>query len=123
MALALGFVIAAVYRRTRSSSEFTATFPPTLVLLTVLIAMVTQVIGDNVLDAVRSVMTCEPDYLVMGMSAVTFFDGAKGAESFQQKVESFSGVKLSMGSKACAEALNVYGGVKRIATERLMPAS
>ena len=24
-----------------------------------------QVIGDNVLDAVRSVMTCEPDYLVM----------------------------------------------------------
>jgi hypothetical protein len=35
-----------------------------------------------VLDAVRSVMTCEPDYLVMGMSAVTFFDGAKGADRF-----------------------------------------
>ena len=26
-----------------------------------------NVIGGNVLDAVRSVMTCEPDYLVMGM--------------------------------------------------------
>src|SRR4249919_241578 len=36
------------------------------------------VINNNVLDAVRSVMTCAPDYLVMGMSAVTFFGGAKG---------------------------------------------
>ena len=27
------------------------------------------VISDNALDAVRSVMTCSPDYLVMGMSA------------------------------------------------------
>ena len=32
----------------------------------------TEVIGRNVLEAVRSVMTCSPDYLVMGMSAVTF---------------------------------------------------
>ena len=37
------------------------------------------VIADNTLDAVRSVMTCAPDYLVMGMSAVTFFGGTKGA--------------------------------------------
>ena len=29
----------------------------------------TEVIGRNVLEAVRSVMTCSPDYLVMGMSA------------------------------------------------------
>ena len=40
----------------------------------------TQVIGRNVLDAVRSVMTCSPDYLVMGMSAITFYGGAAGAE-------------------------------------------
>src|SRR5205823_12127360 len=38
-----------------------------------------ELIGRNVLDAVRSVMTCEPDYLVMGMSSVTFIGGAKGA--------------------------------------------
>ena len=31
------------------------------------------VISDNVMDAVKSVMTCSPDYLVMGMSAITFF--------------------------------------------------
>jgi hypothetical protein len=32
-----------------------------------------QTIGDNTLEAVCSVMTCVPDYLVMGISAVTFF--------------------------------------------------
>ena len=41
-----------------------------------------EVIASNVLEAVRSVMTCKPDYLVMGMSAVTFFDGEKGADRF-----------------------------------------
>ena len=41
----------------------------------------TLVIGDNTLDAVKSVMTCSPDYLVMGMSAVTFYGGAKGADA------------------------------------------
>jgi hypothetical protein len=51
IALALGGVVAWVYRRTRSGADFTATFPPTLVLLSVLIAMVTQVIGDNVARA------------------------------------------------------------------------
>src|SRR3954465_586925 len=45
------------------------------------------VISDNVTDAVKSVMTCEPDYLVMGMSAITFFGGAKGADDFVRKIE------------------------------------
>ena len=44
------------------------------------------VIADNTLDAVCSVMTCAPDYLVMGMSAVTFYGGSKGADAFQSKV-------------------------------------
>jgi maleate isomerase len=72
-------------------------------------------IAENVVDAVKSVMTCKPDYLVMGMSAVTFFDGSKGADAFQAKVEDVSGVKISIGSHACAAALRTYGGVKRIA--------
>jgi uncharacterized membrane protein YhiD involved in acid resistance len=46
-ALLLGLVIVGVYRYTRSAPNVTASFPATLVLLTVLIAMVTQVIGDN----------------------------------------------------------------------------
>jgi maleate isomerase len=40
-----------------------------------------SVISDNVMDAVKSVMTCQPDYLVMAMSAITFFGGAKGADT------------------------------------------
>jgi maleate isomerase len=75
----------------------------------------TLVIGENTLDAVKSVMTCEPDYLVMGMSAVTFYGGAKGADAFQEKVEKTSGVKISIGSHSCTAALKAYGGIKRIA--------
>jgi maleate isomerase len=73
-----------------------------------------KLIGGNTLDAVRSVMTCKPDHLVMGMSAVTFFDGAKGADRFVQEVEDLSGLKISVGSHACTAALNAHGGVKRI---------
>ena len=75
----------------------------------------TQVIGENTLEAVRSVMTCSPDYLVMGMSAVTFYGGAKGADAFQEKVENAAGVKISIGSHSCTAALKTYGGIRRIA--------
>jgi hypothetical protein len=51
LALLLGWAIAAVYRRTLRGEPVTATFPPTLILLTLLIATVTQVIGDNVARA------------------------------------------------------------------------
>jgi maleate isomerase len=75
----------------------------------------TAVIAANVIDAVRSVMTCEPDYLVMGMSAVTFFGGARGADEFQEKVEREAGVGISIGSHSCTAALEAYGAGKRIA--------
>jgi maleate isomerase len=74
-----------------------------------------ELIGRNTLDAVRSVMTCKPDHLVMGMSAVTFFDGARGADRFVKEVEDLSGLKISVGSHACTAALNAHGGVKRLA--------
>lgn len=50
-AMALGTVVAWIYRLTRKSSEISTSFPVTLVLLSILIAMVTQVIGDNVARA------------------------------------------------------------------------
>lgn len=73
-----------------------------------------EVIAGNTLDAVKSVLTCNPDHLVMGMSAVTFFDGAKGADRFVQQVEEVSGLRITVGSHACTAAMNAYGGVKRI---------
>jgi len=50
-ALLLGGVVALVYRLTRSKSEVAPSFSATLVLLSILIAMVTQVIGDNIARA------------------------------------------------------------------------
>jgi maleate isomerase len=75
----------------------------------------TEVIGQNVLEAVRSVMTCSPDYLVMGMSAITFYGGKAGADAFQAKVEREAGVGISIGAHSCTAALKAYVGVKRIA--------
>jgi maleate isomerase len=74
-----------------------------------------NVIGNNVLDAVRGVMTCEPDYLVMGMSSVTFNGGAAGANKFVETVEKEAGVRISVGSLSSTAALKTYGGIKRIA--------
>lgn len=51
VAAVLGAVVAWVYRRTRKGAEISSSFPVTLVLLSILIAMVTQVIGDNVARA------------------------------------------------------------------------
>ena len=51
VAFALGALVAWIYRATRKNAELTASFPVTLVLLAVLIAMVTQVIGDNIARA------------------------------------------------------------------------
>jgi hypothetical protein len=51
VALVLGAVVSLVYRLTRDEATPPSSFPTTLVLLTVLIAMVTQVIGDNVARA------------------------------------------------------------------------
>src|SRR5215217_8155199 len=45
----------------------------------------TRVIGENVLDAVRSVMTCAPDYLVMGMSASRSTVAHAGRMSFRKR--------------------------------------
>src|SRR3954468_10296088 len=51
LAWMLGLAIAAIYRRARPMNDEAESFTVTLVLLTILIAMVTQVIGDNVARA------------------------------------------------------------------------
>ena len=47
----LGAVVAWIYQRTRPPSDTSSSLAVTLVLLSILIAMVTQVIGDNVARA------------------------------------------------------------------------
>ena len=65
-------------------------------------------------DTIRSLVTCEPDRIVMGMSAETFWGGADGAAAFQLDVEQKSGLKVSTGALACKGALDAFGA-KRIA--------
>ena len=72
-------------------------------------------INENVLEAVRGVLTCAPDYLVMGMSAVTFYGGAEGARRWQQRIVDESGLGISIGSESLAEACNAIGGIGKIA--------
>jgi maleate isomerase len=73
------------------------------------------VIGDNVMDAVKSVLTCGPDYLVMAVSAVSFFGGANGADALVRRIEDHAGVGVSIGSHSLTAALHSYGGISRIA--------
>src|SRR5436190_249407 len=51
VAFAFGCVIAAIYRWTAPAKNRTPSFVPTLVLLTILIAMVTQVVGNSAAKA------------------------------------------------------------------------
>jgi maleate isomerase len=55
--------------------------------------------------ALRDVLTCEPDYLVMGMSAPTFWGGKEGNQRFTEKVQALSGLKISTGAEGCRAAL------------------
>lgn len=74
----------------------------------------TNIIGANTLEAVKWAMTCKPDRLVMGMSAVTFYGGITGARQFQQRVEDYAGIGATIGSIALVEALRAYGNIRRV---------
>ena len=66
-------------------------------------------IRSELLRAIDRAMTCEPDYLVMGMSSETFWDGLEGSQQLQQRVEQRAGIKVCMGSDASQQALKLYG--------------
>ncbi|HEX5497469.1 MAG TPA: arylmalonate decarboxylase [Mycobacteriales bacterium] len=60
--------------------------------------------------AIRDVLTCQPDYLVMGMSAETFWDGVAGNQRFTERVTALSGgLGVTTGASACREALERFG--------------
>lgn len=66
-------------------------------------------------DAVRGVMTCRPDFLVMGMSAVTFYGGAEGSGRWSRAVEEIAGVGLCTGAQSLIAAFGAYGGIRKVA--------
>ncbi len=74
----------------------------------------TTAISDNTMAAVREAMTCKPDYLVLGMSAITFYGGIAGGAKFKAEVEALAGVGASTGSESTVAALKAFGGIKRV---------
>ncbi len=73
-----------------------------------------EAIGRTLYDAVDRCVTAEPDYLIMGMSALMFWDGRAASEKRMQELSDHCGLKVSAGSFACEAALNL-AGAKRIA--------
>jgi len=71
-------------------------------------------INKATLEAIDVLRTCEMDYMIMGMSAATFWNGRKGAEDYIKMMEERAQVKVSCGSFGTEAALNIYKA-KRIA--------
>jgi len=64
--------------------------------------------------AVERVITAEPDYMVMGMSAETFWDGVEGNRKFTKMISDWAGgLKVATGAEACERALKLFN-VKKI---------
>ena len=64
-------------------------------------------------DAVRDVLTAEPERMVMGMSAETFWGGTEGNAAFEARIGARTGLPVTTGASACREALRTLGA-KRI---------
>ena len=65
--------------------------------------------------ALESALTCDPDYVVLGMSSETFWDGVEGSRKLKNKLRSVAKRGIAMGSDACRAALRAYGrGVRRL---------
>ncbi len=73
-----------------------------------------DIILGNTLTAADALKSCEMQYLVMGMSATTFWNGRVGAESYRKLMEDRSSVGVSCGSFATEAALHAVKA-KRIA--------
>ncbi len=65
-------------------------------------------------EAVDSAMSCEPDRLVLGISAETFWDGLAASRKLKAYLEDRTKLPVSMGSEACEAAFKVLG-MKKIA--------
>ena len=71
-------------------------------------------IRKTMMDAVDDVMTCEPDYLIMGMSSETFWDGLEGSKKLHERVEARAGVKVVDGLGRLRRPRSKRYGAKRL---------
>ena len=66
-------------------------------------------IRADVGPACERILTCEPDYMVMGTSAETFWGGVEGHRASVARIKALTGLDVATGAEACHRALRVYG--------------
>src|SRR5262245_64477384 len=68
-------------------------------------------IRKTIPDALRDIMTCEPSYIMMGMSAETFWGGLEGNAEFETRLREVIGpaIGLTSGAAARKAALDAFG--------------
>ena len=71
-------------------------------------------IRDATMDAIDVMKSCDPGYIIMGMSAETFWDGAERADDLHKSVVERAGRGVAMGSHACDAAFKAYSEEKPI---------
>lgn len=59
-------------------------------------------------STIERVLTAEVDYMVMGMSAETFWGGADGNAQFTQHIADLSGLRVATGAEACVRGLRLF---------------
>jgi maleate isomerase len=67
-------------------------------------------IREAMASALRDTLTARPDWMIMGMSAETFWGGVEGNRGFEQRVRELTGgMGVSTGATSSREALELLG--------------
>ncbi len=80
-------------------------------------------IRKTIPGSLRNAMTCEPSYVMMGMSAETFWGGLEGNAEFEQRLREQIGqdMGLTSGAAALRAALDKFGAKKVAALTPYQP--
>ncbi len=70
-----------------------------------------EMMRETIGHSIRSLMTCKPDHVMMGMSAETFWGGVKGNDGFVDHIQDMVGrdTRLTTGANAVIAALEALG--------------
>jgi maleate isomerase len=82
-----------------------------------------EAIRETIPHAMRDIMTCEPSYIMMGMSAETFWGGLEGNVEFEARLRDVIGpdIGLTSGAAALTAALDAFGAKKVAAITPYQP--
>jgi len=75
----------------------------------------TDQISLGMRDALRTAVTCAPDRIVLGVSAISFMGGRAGGDAFVKQVQEATGARISVGSASVVAALQACGNIRRVA--------